>query len=135
MPTTHLVAFVPGYVIRVTIGDDTYVPAESSADLWEHRAYRATITYRGRVTHLTYRAGMSIPAGNINPRDILASMVSDATAADHSFAEFCNEYGYDESTADARRIYRACDAQFQRIRRIFKNDARAFYDMVNGWEL
>lgn len=45
--------------------------------------------------------------------------VSDAIAGDQTFRDFCADYGYDDDSITAKRIYDACRAAMGKFNRLF----------------
>jgi hypothetical protein len=41
-------------------------------------------------------------------RDVLESLILDASAADYNFADWCSEYGYSDDSIKALNTYKAC---------------------------
>lgn len=54
--------------------------------------------------------------------------LSDGLSAKDSFENFCSEFGYDEDSRNAERIYRACEKSLKKIERVFDCD---LYDLIN----
>ncbi len=54
--------------------------------------------------------------------DVLACLISDASAGAQSFEGFCGEFGYDEDSRKALSVYKACKSMKPRIER-FLGDA------------
>jgi hypothetical protein len=49
--------------------------------------------------------------------DVISCLVSDASAGDQTFEEFCSEFGYDVDSRKAEATFRACAKMAPRIRR------------------
>lgn len=54
--------------------------------------------------------------------------LSDGLSAKDSFENFCSEFGYNEDSRNAERIYKACEKTLKKIERVFSCD---FYDLIN----
>ena len=54
--------------------------------------------------------------------------LSDGLSAKDSFENFCSEFGYDEDSRNAERIYKACEKSLKKIERVFDCD---LYDLIN----
>jgi len=52
--------------------------------------------------------------------------VSDAIAGKNSFEEFCSEFGYDQDSRKAHKIYKACVKSCAKLERIYKGDLYEF---------
>ena len=48
-------------------------------------------------------------------KDALRSLLEDSGVAGLSFSEFCSEYGYEEDSRKAYRVYTACKKQFEKV--------------------
>jgi hypothetical protein len=54
--------------------------------------------------------------------------LSDAISAKESFEEFCSNFGYNEDSRTAERIYKACEKTLSKVERVFSCD---IYDLIN----
>jgi len=54
--------------------------------------------------------------------------LSDGISAKESFSNFCSEFGYDEDSRTAERIYKACEKSLNKLERVFSCD---LYDLIN----
>ena len=54
--------------------------------------------------------------------------LSDGISAKDSFENFCGEFGYDEDSRTAERIYKACEKTLKKVERVFSCD---LYDLIN----
>ena len=50
---------------------------------------------------------------------VLHCLLSDATACEQSFRDWCSDYGYDEDSRKAEATYRACQEAGDKLRKIF----------------
>lgn len=68
-----------------------------------------------------------VPAKPVPPSaaDVLYSLVSDSSALDMSFSDWCDEYGYSSDSLKAFDTYRQCCEIAKQLRLIFKRDALA----------
>lgn len=57
--------------------------------------------------------------------------VSDALSAAGSFSDFCSEFGYDEDSRRAERIYKACKRSYKSLVRVCGMPYDEIYDMAN----
>lgn len=49
--------------------------------------------------------------------DVLQSIAMDSSCADEGFETWCQEFGYDEDSRHAERVYRACQDQARKARK------------------
>ena len=54
--------------------------------------------------------------------------LSDGISSRDSFENFCGEFGYDEDSRTAERIYKACEKTLKKVERVFSCD---LYDLIN----
>lgn len=54
--------------------------------------------------------------------------LSDGLSAKESFKEFCGNFGYDEDSRTAERVYKACEKSLAKVERVFDCD---LYDLIN----
>lgn len=57
--------------------------------------------------------------------------VSDACNGLCSFPEFCSEFGYDEDSRSAERIFKACQRAYKSFSRISGLDDSSIYEFIN----
>ena len=57
--------------------------------------------------------------------DVLFALISDAEAADMSFSEWCDNYGYDNDSISAFNTYRECEETGRELRKVFNGSQRA----------
>jgi hypothetical protein len=65
-----------------------------------------------------------------NLKDALHSFFSDTIAGNMDFKEFCSEFGYDEDSRKAEKIYNACGDLFEKTE-ILGITTHDLYDYVN----
>lgn len=54
--------------------------------------------------------------------DLLYCIVLDSEACDYSFKDWCENFGYDEDSRKALKIYLQCQENGEKLRKIFKNE-------------
>lgn len=67
------------------------------------------------------------PAFTLPPTlaDVLPCLFSDADAADSTFEDFCDDFGYDTDSRRAEHTYRLCQQTAIRLRHLFGSDFEA----------
>lgn len=96
-------------------------------DDWQKQAtdWRCTLHYKARRYSFDFFQG---PAISHEPEveDCLDCLLSDASAGEQSFEEFCSEFGYDADSRKAERIHKACEKTARQMRRLLGDDFEAF---------
>ena len=82
--------------------------------------WKSTLRMGRRLMALIFSQGLGI-AGEPEAESVLCCLKSDSYCADFSFEEFCNEFGYDEDSRQAKRTHDAIITQSKKLRR-FMND-------------
>lgn len=112
-------------------------------DKWECDAWRVTL---GKFTtdYYTGTGHRKMPA-NVKPNnnfgikpkptvpcaaDVLYSLLSDASAADQSFGDWCADYGYDADSISALNTYQVCEKIGHEMRKLFDNQTRELFREV-----
>lgn len=54
-----------------------------------------------------------------HPADLLYSLISDSSAAEQTFANWCSDFGYDTDSRKALQTYEACQENTDKFRRVF----------------
>jgi hypothetical protein len=62
-------------------------------------------------------------------RNAFECFLTDAIAGEQDFAEFCSDFGYDEDSRKAERIYKACKRAAAQAHRLLGSDD--LYDLAN----
>lgn len=57
-----------------------------------------------------------------DPEDVLASLLLDALAGTNTFEEFCSDFGYDEDSRKAEKIWHQCQISLGAMHRAFGAD-------------
>jgi len=91
--------------------DDTW---SRSASHYKVKISRRTPIGQRREMTLVFSLG-SAHKGEPQLKDVLNCLVSDAGVDQLSFEEFCSEYGYNEDSRAAERVYRATTRQTTRF--------------------
>lgn len=94
---------------------------------WQQKAngYRCTLIYKGRRYTFDFWQG---PAITEDPTAVgcLDCLLSDCTAVDGSFQDFCGEMGYDSDSRKAERVYKACQNVRKQMERLLGADFEDF---------
>ena len=96
-------------------------------DDWQKTAtdWRCTLRYRGRRYSFDFFQGPAI-CREPDVEGCLDCLLSDASAGEQSFEEFCSEFGYDPDSRKAERIHKACVKVAQGLRRMLGDDFETF---------
>lgn len=84
--------------------------------------YQITISRPGQSGRLTFRFWNSLKdkqKGTAPDAYSVLSCISSEAHAPGTFAEFCDEYGYDQDSRKAEKTFKACDKLARRIRAFF----------------
>jgi hypothetical protein len=102
----------------------------SWGDNWNN--HLVTVTNTDNKKRCTFEFWSSIANPELNEEyDILNSFytfVSDAVGSDQTFENFCGEYGYNEDSREAEKIYRKCQKSLEKLKRIYDGD---IYDLLS----
>ncbi len=103
---------------------------------WKANHYQVTIKQEGKGNryemNLFYSMGIGLK-GKPQLEQVLDSLASDASGYDNarSFEEWASEYGYDEDSRKAEKIYQAISEQVKQLRILLGHSAyqTLLYDM------
>ena len=95
---------------------------EDLKDDWKKGAnkYQVKISYFGKFYVTDYYMGMALTR-EPDKKDILYSMLMD-NVSDMDFDEFCAEFGYDNDSIKALKIYEACQRETKALYNMFESD-------------
>ena len=82
-----------------------------------HNAYKVTISRGRKRATIDFRTGTG---WKVDPdlADVLSCMVSDASAGEASFDDFCSDFGYDSDSRKAHATWKACRKMSERLSRL-----------------
>jgi len=90
-----------------------------------------TVTGKDGTPHMfDYFTGLGCRQGLNKPKppqvaDVLYSLLSDASADQRNFHEWCSDYGYSLDSISALNVYRACLDTAAALRKCFSNELLA----------
>ena len=92
--------------------------------------HKITILHNGKKTTFQFWGSIQKPEITTDEENIFAlyCFLRDSEAASNSFKDFCNEFGYDEDSRRAEKIYKSCEKSLKKFNRIFNCD---LYDLLN----
>ena len=99
----------------------------SKQDDWQQNAngYRVTLLFQGRRYSFDFWQGVGI-SDDPTVEGCLDCLLSDATAGEMSFDEFCAEFGYSTDSRRAERIWKQCVKARKRLQRLLGCDFESF---------
>lgn len=85
----------------------------TDSDGWKHFAFRCVISAGPATMTLPYRMGMAHEGKTPKLSEVLDCIASDASGLYEgvTFEEWARDYGYDEDSRKAERIFEACKEQ------------------------
>lgn len=134
MKNTFTVKGATFVVSAILHAEGVKFPNSDKKDNTLHNQFKITIkTPLGRATFDFYGSHQDYTNGQteMNESELkhaLYCFVSDACSAKNSFEDFCSEFGYDEDSRKAEKIYKACEKSLSQYNRICEAD---IYDIVN----
>jgi hypothetical protein len=92
-------------------------------DQWQRDAtgYTITIGYDRRKATFDYFTGPAI-TDDPDLDGVMSCLVVDAQSGQYSFRDFCGDFGYDEDSRSAYRIWQACQSTYNKLARLFGPD-------------
>lgn len=132
--TVTLGALLQRGTLTMTHGGRRYVDKVEARDGWEHYATRCKLTYQGRSMVLTYKQGV----GHVDPptrRDVMESVLMDsASLADYdTFEEWARQYGEDDDSRAAKRLWHSVRKQDSNLRRLLGDDYAEWTSVEVDW--
>lgn len=98
---------------------------------WTHNAntYKVTLKYNGKQLTIDYHMGVALDESSLTIENVLNNLLSDAQCTSYNFSEFCNEFGYDDDSIKALKIYKACKSISKKLSKLF--DDKEYYTLKN----
>lgn len=129
--------YVAQHGITVTITSDLGIRTVGpQGDDWVHHAYRLTMRRPGARpwTHIAWHAGTGITTRpDETPADVFDSLLGDGfyVAELASFADWCDELGYDTDSRRALNLYRKCERTWERMHEFLGSEGEAYRVATN----
>lgn len=85
---------------------------------WEHDHWKCVLVFGSRKLDTPFKLGMGFGGAAPTVEQVLECLLSDASgiANGESFEEFCDEYGYDNDSRTAEKIYLSTIEQTTRLK-------------------
>lgn len=98
-----------------------------SLDDWQKRAhnYRVTLKYKGRQMSLDFFMG-ELNTDEPDAEGVLDCLLSDASGIDQDFESWASDLGYDTDSRKAEAIYKECQKQTEKLKRLLGDDFETF---------
>jgi hypothetical protein len=87
--------------------------------------YKVTLTYQRRRLTVPFFMGPAL-CEEPTAEGVLECLLSDASAGEMTFEEFCSDFGYDSDSRKAERTHRACVASRAGVLRLLGADFETF---------
>jgi len=114
--------------LAATVGISVKFGAKAkNLDDWQQSAtgYSVTLKYQGRRMTADFFQG-SAHTKEPTSYDVLYCVLSDASASDMSFEDFCSEFGYDSNLRESKKLYNACKKLGAKVRKLLGDDFETF---------
>ena len=100
---------------------------EADLDDWQRAAhpYRVTLRYKRRQMGLDFFMGPAL-TDEPDAAGVLSCLMSDASAAEQSFEEWCGDLGFDTDSRKAERMYRNCLRLAGKLHKLLGDDYDLF---------
>ena len=114
----------------ITINSNFLGNKNWSANEQNWNNHKITILHNGKKTSFDFWGSIQNPEITTDEENIFAlyCFISDSEAASKSFSDFCSEFGYDEDSRRAEKIYKSCEKSLEKFNRVFSCD---LYDLIN----
>lgn len=100
---------------RITMRCDQFGVSDRAPE-WAKQEWRVTLRHNGRRMTFPYYGGGAVSDPTCD--DVIESLTMDASALSVDFAEWCDEFGYDVDSRQARMTYAACRSLGKRFIRM-----------------
>lgn len=83
------------------------------------RKFKVIIRYNKKQYTCDYFIGSALSESDVNIKNVMYSILMDASFAVYSFVDFCNELGYSDDSIKAHNIWLKCVRTNKRINAMF----------------
>ncbi len=122
------------FIITATYTGSKAAPWSGNTENYNHHVVTVRNTETGKKTSFDFWASIANPVLETE-YDIINAFycfLSDACSGSETFRDFCGDFGYDEDSRTAERVWKACKraaAKFERIA-----PGVDLYDLINSME-
>ena len=97
--------------------------------------YKVRISYQKRSGVFEYTDSVANTNEGKEPeiKDVLYCLVMDYTSASETFQDFCDEFGYDNDSIKSLNIFKACQKNSEKMKRIFGPVLNALHKEYEGY--
>ena len=97
--------------------------------------YKCKISYKGRSGVFEFTDSVVNTTEGREPeiKDVLYCLVMDYTSASETFQDFCDELGYDNDSIKSLNIFKACQKNSEKMKRIFGPVLNALHKEYEGY--
>lgn len=93
------------------VGANPNMPDSHDMDHW-----KVTLRRKGHTMTVHFSKGYGHHGAGPTTAEVLSCLADDASGSDdHSFADWCGEYGYNEDSRTAERTWKACQHAAKRL--------------------
>ena len=110
-----------------TVKQSTIWSGKHDPELYSNR-FRVTVkteegttSFKYHGSHHDYLQGI-VELNDSALLNALFCFVSDAVSGSEPFSEFCRNFGYEERTAEAEKVYKACQASTAKLHKVYSDD-------------
>lgn len=102
----------------------------SGVNQQNYNNHKVTITHNKKSFSFEFWGSIMNPEISNDQENVFAfyCILSDGLSAKDSYSGFCSEFGHDEDSRTAERIYKACEKSLRKIERVFNCD---LYELIN----
>ena len=97
--------------------------------------YKVRISYQKRSGVFEYTDSVANTNEGKEPeiKDVLYCLVMDYTSASETFQDFCDEFGYDNDSIKSLNVFKACQKNSEKMKRIFGPVLNALHKEYEGY--
>ena len=95
---------------------------KDNKDGWECFKWDVGIHYGRNVMEIPYYMGLGLAGIEPSLEDVMTSLSLDSLSTNMSFDDFCSEFGYDNDSIKALKLYEQCKEDDVRLRKLFGED-------------
>lgn len=109
-------------------------PWDNGRENWNHHTVLVKSTETGKRTSFDFWASIMNPhlSSEYDVLNAFYCFVSDAVSGLESFSDFCREFGYDEDSRSAEKIWKSCRRSYEKLSRMSGFSRDEIYDLCNA---
>lgn len=111
-----------------------YIGFDTRKTMTKMNDYKVTLKYNKKQLTVKYSIGTALTEKHINVKSVMYSLLLDGDCASYNFNDFCDNYGYDNDSIKALKIYNECINTSKKLHNMFsENELKELQELLQDY--